>query len=121
MTSFVTHVLDGYKAGEIAKEQAVHGLVHVMEALEARNYAEAAKWSSVGQSECVPSVQGNVSRGLFPMPRSGAKPHGDWASAVCEANVSRRAGLSGTRKESVPAVGARRRSRFATGGSQHWR
>lgn len=44
MDAFLGRVLDGYKSGEITKDEAVGGLAHVMAALDKENTAEAIAW-----------------------------------------------------------------------------
>lgn len=49
MDTFLGHVLDDYKRGELTKEQAVSGLAHVMAALDKGNTGEVRVWLEQGR------------------------------------------------------------------------
>lgn len=49
MDTFLGHVLEDFKAGEISKDEAIGALAHVIAAIDKGNYGEAINWFEQGR------------------------------------------------------------------------
>jgi hypothetical protein len=50
MNAFLDQVLEDFKAGMIAKKEAIDGLTHVIAAIDCGNYGEASNWFKQGRA-----------------------------------------------------------------------